>query len=690
MRRVNLRSQRIAVWRQLAALWSGWLGLWCGVVVAAPAGLRAQAPVSASTSAAPPQAYVVTLSGRLGPAELARCHRALRDAEAQGVGYVIFRCDQDTGSYTEDPGDLQSLFDHVLTSRVATVTLVRGRATQGAAYLALLTDRAYCMPGAWLGEIQKPEQDWLELLSRDPDGAMARRLEAARATLQSRLLQRKTPLRADAAKMALAMVDPRMQLVTATVREAGLERRAVLEIGEIAPLQAAGAQVLNQEKLTRPLMVDARTAEEAGLVQGIVGDLDTLCVDVLGCQRGAHAEVGDTWSEHMVGWLSMLQPFLLVAGLLLILLEVKTPGVGLPGVLGTLFLALALFHSYLVGLADVAEITVFFLGLTAIAVEIFLLPGTVVFGVVGFVCLVLALVLSQQSFAWPSSPAEEDILVGNLLRLLLQFVAVFVLAGLLWRLLPRLPWVRRSLLAEAPPVAAAAGAAADGSLTGLVGRTGVAATVLRPAGVLDLDGERVDVVTEGEFLPAGSRLRVLYVQGNRVVVGRVETGQSGNVGVVLLLALVGLCLLVAEVFFVSFGVIATLAGVALIGAVFLAFQEAMWFGVWVLVGEAVLSPVVLTLSFKLLPRTRLGKELILTGPATPAQVDAGLAELAGQRGVALTPLRPAGFARIAGRKVDVVTRGEPIDADRPVVVIEVHGSRVVVAEPAAKLPPSQS
>ncbi len=641
--------------------------------------LPAQAAPAVGAPAAVPQVYVVTLSGKLGAAELARCHRALRDAEALGVGSVVFRCDQDTGSHTENPADLQSLFDHVQASKVASITLVRGRATQGAAYLALVTDRAFCMPGAWLGELQKPEQDWGELLASDPDGAMGRRLDAARTTLLSRLQQRKTPLRADAVKMALAMADPRLQLVTATVREGGLERRAVLEVGEIGPLQASGAQVVNQEKLTRPLLVDARTAEEAGLVQGIVGDLDTLCVDVLGCQRGSHAEVVDTWSEHMVAWLAMLQPFLLVAGLLLILFEVKTPGVGLPGVLGTGFLALALFHSYLVGLADVAEILVFFLGLAAIGVEIFLLPGTVVFGVVGFVCLVLALVLSQQSFAWPNSPVEEDILVGNLLTLLLQFVAVFVLAGLSWRLLPRVPWFRQTLFAEPPVPAAASGAAADQSLTALVGRTGVAATVLRPAGAVELDGARVDVVTEGEFLAAGSRVRVLYVQGNRVVVGSADGSQRGSAGVVLLLALVGLCLLVAEVFFVSFGVIAVLAGVALVGAVFLALQETIAFGMWVLVGEAVAAPLVLTLSFRLLPRTRLGKQLILEGPSAPPTEDAEAALLLHQQGVTTTALRPAGFARIAGRKVDVVTRGEMLPADCPVVVLEVRGNHVVVA-----------
>ncbi len=677
---------------RLWVLWLGLLGMW--------AGLLDQGMAQADNRSQPvPQVYIVTLQGRMGPTELARCHRALRDAEALGVASVVFRCELDTGSQTENAKDLQTLFDHVQASPVATVTLIRGRATQGAAYLALVTDRAYCLPGAQFGEITKPEPGWDVLLGSEPEREINRRFDAARDALRARLQQRKLPLRPEAMKMAEAMVDPRQQLVQATVREAGLERDRVLELGEMAALQGSGAVVLSQERLTRPLMVDARTAEAVGLTQGTVQDLDQLCTEVLGAARGAYAEVVDTWSENMVGWLDMIQPFLLVAGFLLILLEIKTPGFALPGALGVLFLALALFHSYLVGLADVAEIVVFFLGLAAIGVEIFVLPGTLVFGGVGFLCLVLALVLSQQSFAWPSNALEEEILVANLLRLLLQCVAVMGLAALLWRVLPRVPWLNSVLLpspAPGSPLPQSSGLGLrDERATAYVGRTGTAVTVLRPTGAIEIDGERLDVVTEGEFLEPGTPVRVLYVQGSRVVVAASLTepqtpeppprrDQNGNAGVVLLLAVVGLALIVAEVFLVSFGVISILAGVALVGAVFLAFQVGTGFGFAMLVGEAVAAPLVLVLSLKLLPRTRLGRDLILAAPdpssADPAGEQHQLAQLLHQTGITLSPLRPAGFARIDGRKIDVVTRGEMLDANQTIQVIEVAGNRVVVAK----------
>jgi membrane-bound serine protease (ClpP class) len=182
------------------------------------------------------------------------------------------------------------------------------------------------------------------------------------------------------------------------------------------------------------------------------------------------------------------------------------------------------------------------------------------------------------------------------------------------------------------------------------------------------------------------------VQGNRVVVASERPGseggaasrggENGSVGVVILLCVVGLALLVAEVMFVSFGIIATMAGAALFGAVFVAFQESISFGVTMVVVEAIAAPIVLAFSFKLLPKTRFGKALILAGPTVEtkaAAADARLSDFQGREGVTLSPLRPAGFARIDGKKVDVVTRGEMLEADCPVVVIEVSGNRVVVA-----------
>jgi membrane-bound serine protease (ClpP class) len=259
-------------------------------------------------------------------------------------------------------------------------------------------------------------------------------------------------------------------------------------------------------------------------------------------------------------------------------------------------------------------------------------------------------------------------------------------------LLPHLPFFR-DLFQPAPAALSATGAStqfgvASSAALPVLGRTGRAATTLRPSGVMESGSDRLDVVTDGEFLEAGTPLRVVQVDGNRIVVARDEaaatrTAERGEVGFVVLIAVVGIALLVAEVFFVSFGVLAVMSGTALIGAVFLAFQEGTAFGVTMLVAEAIAAPLALTGAFKLMPRTRLGKAIMLDAPrhedVSAAAEDASLRGLLHKEGTTLSVLRPAGYARIEGRRIDVVTRGEMLDEGVPVRVIEVSANRVVVA-----------
>jgi len=638
-------------------------------------------------AAVKPTVLVVTLQGKLGTQELARCHRTLREAESNGVSWVVFRLDW-SGSTGEDYSDVQSLLDRIQQTQVGKIALLRGRVTASAAYVALCCDRTYCMPGAAWGEVTDPGPKGLEQWSNSPDEAMASRLHAVTQAANARLEARKNKLRPDAKKLALAMVDPRIQLIEAMVREGGIERVRILDSTELAALQGTGARISGENSLTRPLVLDAAKAEEHGLSSGTLQSLDQLA-EVLAIDRNTIGELQPNWAEHMVGWLELLQPFLLVAGFVLILFEVKTPGFGLPGVLGVAFLGLAMFYSYLVGLAEITEILVFFLGLAAIAVEIFLLPGTVIFGGVGFLCLLLSLVLSRQSFVLPSNELEEELLLANLRNLTMLVLMVFALGWLTWRLLPNIPWANRLFLPPPERSPQTAGGTESGFglddalLTKLVGRTGVAATVLRPAGIMEIDGERIDVVTEGEFVEPGTQLKVLYVQGSRVVVAVAgeppRASERGSVGVVLLLAIVGLALLVAEVFFVSMGIIAVCSGLSLITAVFFAFQESTSFGMTMLVAETIAAPIVLALAFKLLPKTRFGQQVILAAQASPGSAgDPNLVHLLHKTGVTLSPLRPAGFARIDGHKIDVVTRGEMIDADCSIKVLEVTQNRVVV------------
>lgn len=163
-----------------------------------------------------------------------------------------------------------------------------------------------------------------------------------------------------------------------------------------------------------------------------------------------------------------------------------------------------------------------------------------------------------------------------------------------------------------------------------------------------------------------------------------------KLAIAILLLGVGLGLVASEVLFVSMGLLALLAAACIIGAVSTAFAISTDVGVNFLIAVAVGVPTVILATLKVFPHTPFGKRMVASGlsfDATPATDERDVA-LTGHEGVAETPLRPAGIARLDGRRVDVVSRGELIDSGERVRVLEVNGNRVVVAR--ASEPVSQN
>jgi membrane-bound serine protease (ClpP class) len=145
-----------------------------------------------------------------------------------------------------------------------------------------------------------------------------------------------------------------------------------------------------------------------------------------------------------------------------------------------------------------------------------------------------------------------------------------------------------------------------------------------------------------------------------------------NPALIAALYVVGLALVAAEV--VMPGVVVGLLGLGCLGAaVYSTFQYGLVPGI---VGLA--STVGFVGATGLYAVRRLTHRKTLDAARGYASTDPGLVDLHGAEGVAATPLRPSGFASFEGRRVSVVTRGEFIDPDARVRVIEVEGGRVVV------------
>ena len=140
-------------------------------------------------------------------------------------------------------------------------------------------------------------------------------------------------------------------------------------------------------------------------------------------------------------------------------------------------------------------------------------------GLLGIVLMFVALVLAFQPFGLPHTPEQMVAFQYSLLKAIASLAASAVGIGIVVRMVPSMPGLRRIMnVYNNPATIADMQESRTPGLSKMVGDVGVALTPLRPAGRADFGDVRLDVVTEGEFIEKGQSVRIAAVQGNRVVV----------------------------------------------------------------------------------------------------------------------------------------------------------------------------
>jgi len=198
---------------------------------------------------------------------------------------------------------------------------------------------------------------------------------------------------------------------------------------------------------------------------------------------------------------------LLVIGIGGLLIEIFTPGFGVPGGLGLVALALLAAGAFIATPAGPLDIVLIVAGVLLLAAEVLVIPGFGVAGVLGIAAVVVAVVRIFQGSA--ATVLGYSALFGGVLVAALLWILPHSKIATAFRLSTRL---------TNPPSPATAGAPWSADRAYLAGKEGIALSDLRPAGVARFGDERVDVVSEGDFIPVGSRLTILRVEGMRVTV----------------------------------------------------------------------------------------------------------------------------------------------------------------------------
>ncbi len=267
------------------------------------------------------------------------------------------------------------------------------------------------------------------------------------------------------------------------------------------------------------LTLTSKEALEYGLACTTVENIDEL-LKYFNWDNYERIQIEPTWGERLFKFL--VNP--IVAGLLLLLgigglyMEMKTPGFGLPGTIGLICLALFFGAHLVIGLANWADLLLLLVGLILLGIEIFLIPGFGLTGIAGLICIILGIYLSLTRVVIPEYPWDFARLDRAGQTLTIALISFMVLVWLTWKYLPKTPYFQRVMLTHTESAETGYTVQSTETQQKWIGTVGIAETVLRPAGKGRFKGVSLDIVSLGDYIEAGTKIRIVEVQGNRYVV----------------------------------------------------------------------------------------------------------------------------------------------------------------------------
>jgi len=257
------------------------------------------------------------------------------------------------------------------------------------------------------------------------------------------------------------------------------------------------------------LTLSAQDALDYGMADLMAGSVHEALV-LSGYDVYELVELKPHWAENIARFLtnSTISSLLLTLGFLGLIFEITTPGWGVPGTAGLICLGLFFGGRYVAGLLGWEAILLFLVGLLLLLLELFVIPGFGIAGILGILGVFGSIIL-----------AFGDLQTA-LINLSIVLVVTIAAVILLWKRLSQSRLWKRLVLSHSESPQAGYRAPAD--LSHLVGKQGVAITPLRPSGTGVIDGQRYDVVSDGGFVKAHTRVEVVLTEGTRVVVREVK------------------------------------------------------------------------------------------------------------------------------------------------------------------------
>ena len=472
--------------------------------------------------ARPPRQYtqgvVITVEGVILPQLERFVNRKLDESQQLGADLVILEIDSPGGALDVTLNLAARLHE---LSWAHTVAYVPDEALSGAAILALACDEIVMGARARLGDAGP--------IFQGPDALFRHAPEKIRSDLALRVRDLATAKGRPPA-LAEAMVDMNLQVYRVVHQETG--QVTFMSQHEIDASEKPGSwtkgPLVHESKPGSFLEVNGERAVELQLATATVGDLAGLQQRYAVRRPFVMLQHGAVDTAVDVLNMPLMTVLLFVIGATALYVELSAPGIGLGGLVAGLSFTLFFWSRFLGGTAGWLEVILVLSGAAFLAVEIFVLPGFGIAGIMGLLLMGAGIVLASQNHLIPQSARGIQELGTSLVVLAASGGLSLVAAVVLSRYVGSIPVLNRLVL-HAP--SASPQGTADGPRKPLppvrryqacVGDWGVAESPLRPAGKAIFGEEYLDVVTDGSYVERGCRVRIVQMSGNRIVVREID------------------------------------------------------------------------------------------------------------------------------------------------------------------------
>lgn len=446
---------------------------------------------SANQTEKSPLVYVIPIKKTIEPALLYVIRRGVDEAVRNGAQAIVFEMDT--------PGGLLSATEGIIAvithTDIPIYTFVEKDAYSAGAIIALSTPHIYMAPGSVIGAATPLMMSPMGGVQNMPEDVQEKMTSAVAAMVRAAAEQG-----GHDPELAEAMVRADM--------EYSVDGEVISEKGRLL--------TLTNEEASRLVGSDQRPL----LSEGTVNDVDAL-LEEIGLQGAEQRILKPTGAEKIARMIKApaVATLLMIFGFGGLWLEFKTPGFGVFGITGISCLLLLFFGHHIAGLAGWEDIILLVLGISLLALEVFVIPGFGIAGISGIALICISLISMMVEHVpgkWRPIEFSPEVFAQPLANLTFALAGTLILALIAGKYLPQTRLFNSLSLATVSPELE--------DKSDLIGLEGIAHSDLRPSGTAYFDDRKIDVVTHGDYIARQTPVRIVEVHGNRIVVKDISRG----------------------------------------------------------------------------------------------------------------------------------------------------------------------